>query len=106
MITKKELDLMKKSAYLVNVARAPVVNHDDLLHSLREKNIAGAAFDVFWHEPADQSDGLLQLDNFLLTPHVAGWTYEAIDSISDIIRINIERMIRGQAPLTLVNRLD
>jgi D-3-phosphoglycerate dehydrogenase len=106
MIGKNELDLMKNSAYLINVARAPVVNHDALLDSLREKNIAGAAFDVFWNEPADQSDALLQLDNFLLTPHIAGWTYEAIDSISDIIRINIERMIRGQIPLTLVNHVD
>ena len=106
MIGKNELDLMKKSAYLINVARAPVVNHDALLNSLREKNIAGAAFDVFWNEPADQSDALLQLDNFLLTPHIAGWTYEAIDSISDIIRINIERMIRGQVPLTIVNHID
>jgi D-3-phosphoglycerate dehydrogenase len=106
MINKKELELMKKSAYLINVARAPVVNHEALLDSLREKIIAGAAFDVFWNEPADQNDALLQLDNFLLTPHIAGWTYEAIDSISDIIRINIERMMRGQIPLTLVNRLD
>ncbi|WP_161486249.1 NAD(P)-dependent oxidoreductase [Candidatus Nitrosocosmicus hydrocola] len=106
MINKKELELMKKSAYLINVARAPVVNHEALLDSLREKIIAGAAVDVFWNEPADQNDALLQLDNFLLTPHIAGWTYEAIDSISDIIRINIERMMRGQIPLTLVNRLD
>lgn len=106
MIGKKELGLMKKSAYLVNVSRAPVVNHDALLNSLSEKIIAGAAFDVFWNEPAEQSDALLQLDNFLLTPHIAGWTYEAIDSISDIIRINIERMMRGQIPLTLVNHFD
>ena len=106
MISKKELESMKKSAYLINVARAPVVSHDALVDSLRDKNIAGAAFDVFWKEPADQNDDLLKLDNFLLTPHIAGWTYEAIDSISDIIRINIERMIRGQIPLTLVNHID
>ncbi|HYF98764.1 MAG TPA: NAD(P)-dependent oxidoreductase [Candidatus Saccharimonadales bacterium] len=104
MIGKEELDLMKQSACLINVARAPIVNRDALLDSLREKRIAGAAFDVFWREPADHNDPLLQLDNFLLTPHIAGWTYEAIDSISDIIRMNIERMIRGQIPLTLVNR--
>ena len=104
MIGKKELDLMKQSACLINVARAPIVNRDALLDSLKEKRIAGAAFDVFWKEPAKQNDPMLQLDNFLLTPHIAGWTYEAIDSISDIMRINIERMIRGQIPLTLVNR--
>lgn len=106
MISRKELDLMKKSAYLINVARAPVVDHKALFVSLRDKNIAGAAFDVFWNEPADQNDDLLKLDNFLLTPHIAGWTYEAIDSISDIIRINIGRMLRGQIPLTLVNHIN
>ena len=106
MIGSTELDLMKRSSYLINVARAQVVNKDALLKSLKDGKIAGAAFDVFWKEPADPKDELLQLDNFLLTPHIAGWTHEAIDSISDIIFINIERVLRGQLPLTLVNKVD
>ena len=106
MIGSTELDLMKRSSYLINVARAQVVNKDALLKSLKDGKIAGAAFDVFWKEPVDPKDELLQLDNFLLTPHIAGWTHEAIDSISDIIFINIERVLRGQLPLTLVNKVD
>jgi D-3-phosphoglycerate dehydrogenase / 2-oxoglutarate reductase len=106
MIGSNELNLMKQSAYLINVARAQVVNKDALLKSLKEENIAGAAFDVFWKEPVDSKDELLKLDNFLLTPHIAGWTHEAIDSITDIIFINIERVLRGQLPLTLVNKVD
>ena len=106
MIGSTELDLMKRSSYLINVARAQVVNKDALLKSLKEGNIAGAAFDVFWKEPVDSKDELLKLDNFLLTPHIAGWTHEAIDSITDIIFINIERVLRGQLPLTLVNKVD
>jgi len=106
MIGSDELKLMKQSAYLINVARAQVVNKDALLKSLKEGNIAGAAFDVFWKEPVDSKDELLKLDNFLLTPHIAGWTHEAIDSITDIIFINIERVLRGQLPLTLVNKVD
>ena len=106
MIGSNELNLMKQSAYLINVARAQVVNKDALLKSLKEGKIAGAAFDVFWKEPVDSKDELLHLDNFLLTPHIAGWTHEAIDSISDIIFINIERIMRGQIPLTLVNKVD
>lgn len=106
MIGSNELNLMKQSAYLINVARAQVVNKDALLKSLKEGNIAGAAFDVFWKEPVDSKDELLKLDNFLLTPHIAGWTHEAIDSITDIIFINIERVLRGQLPLTLVNKVD
>lgn len=104
MIGKKELDLMKKSAYLVNVARAPIVSREALLGSLVNKNIAGAAFDVFWEEPADTDDPLLKLENFVLTPHLAGWTYEAIDSITDIMFMNFERILRGQIPMTLVNK--
>ena len=106
MIGSDELKLMKQSAYLINVARAQVVNKDALLKSLKEGNIAGAAFDVFWKEPVDSKDELLKLDNFLLTPHIAGWTHEAIDSITDIIFINIERVLRGQLPLTLVNKVN
>ena len=106
MIGSDELKLMKQSAYLINAARAQVVNKDALLKSLKEGKIAGAAFDVFWKEPVDPKDELLQLNNFLLTPHIAGWTHEAIDSISDIIFINIERVLRGQLPLTLVNKVD
>ncbi len=106
MIGSNELNLMKQSAYLINVARAQVVNKDALLKSLKEGKIAGAAFDVFWKEPVDPKDELLKLDNFLLSPHIAGWTHEAIDSISDIIFINIERIKRGQIPLTLVNKVD
>jgi D-3-phosphoglycerate dehydrogenase / 2-oxoglutarate reductase len=106
MIGSNELNLMKQSAYLINVARAQVVNKDALLNSLKEGNIAGAAFDVFWKEPVDTKDEMLKLDNFLLTPHIAGWTHEAIDSITDIIFINIERVLRGQLPLTLVNKVN
>jgi D-3-phosphoglycerate dehydrogenase / 2-oxoglutarate reductase len=106
MMGSNELNLMKQSAYLINVARAQVVNKDALSRSLKGRKIAGAAFDVFWKEPVDSNDELLQLDNFLFTPHIAGWTHEAIDSISDIIFLNIERIVRGQLPLTLVNKVD
>lgn len=104
MIGKSELDLMKNSSYLVNVARAPIVSKEALLKSLEGKNIAGAGFDVFWTEPADPDDPLLKLENFVLTPHLAGWTYEAIDSITDIMFMNIERIMRGQIPMTIVNK--
>ncbi len=104
MIGSNELKLMKASAYLINVARAHIVNEDALYLALTNKEIAGAAFDVYWNEPADPNDKILKLDNFILTPHVAGWTTEAIESITKIIAINIERVARGQVPLTIVNQ--
>ena len=104
MIGPNELKLMKTSAYLINVARAHIVNKEALHLALADKEIAGAAFDVYWHENADPNDKILKLDNFILTPHIAGWTAEAIESITKIISINIERVSRGQVPLTIVNQ--
>jgi D-3-phosphoglycerate dehydrogenase / 2-oxoglutarate reductase len=103
MIGAKELALMKKSAYLVNVARAPIVNKGALYTVLSNSKIAGAAFDVFWEEPPDSNDKLLKLNNFLLTPHIAGWTADSVDAIARIIATNIERFAQGETPLTIVN---
>ncbi|MGI0026040.1 MAG: NAD(P)-dependent oxidoreductase, partial [Nitrososphaera sp.] len=70
---------------------------------LKENKIAGAAFDVFWEEPANPDDRLLALDNFVLTPHVAGWTKESVEAIASVIASNIARVTEGKSPLTLVN---
>lgn len=104
MFGAKEFSMMKKSAYLINVARAKIVNKDALFTALSAQRIAGAAFDVFWSEPPDPEDPILSLENFILTPHIAGWTAEAIETITRIISINIERMSRGEAPLTVINK--
>lgn len=104
MFGEKEFSMMKKSAYLINVARAKIVNKDALFAALSAQRIAGAAFDVFWKEPPDPEDKMLSLENYILTPHIAGWTLEAIETITRIISINIERMSRGDAPLTVVNK--
>ena len=103
MIGAKELALMKKSAYLVNVARAPIVNREALYTALSNSKIAGAAFDVFWEEPPESDDKFLKLDNFLLTPHIAGWTVDSVDAIARIIATNVERFAQGETPLTIVN---
>jgi D-3-phosphoglycerate dehydrogenase / 2-oxoglutarate reductase len=103
MMGKKELGLMKKSSFLINVARAPIVDREALFTELSSKKISGAAFDVFWEEPADSNDKLLKLDNFVLTPHIAGWTNESVDAIARIITTNIERISQAEIPLTIVN---
>jgi len=103
MIGKNELSLMNKSSFLINVARAPIVDREALFTELSSKKISGAAFDVFWEEPADSNDKLLKLDNFVLTPHIAGWTHESVDAIARIITTNIERISQAQVPLTTVN---
>lgn len=103
MIGKKELDLMKKSAFLVNVARAAIVDREALYDALVSGKIGGAAFDVFWEEPADPNDKLLNLDNFFLTPHIAGWSAESVDAVVKIIAANIKMVSQGKIPLTMIN---
>jgi len=103
MIGAKELALMEKSTYLINVARASIVNKEALYTVLSNNKIAGAAFDVFWEEPPDSNDKLLKLNNFLLTPHIAGWTADSVDAIARIMATNIERFAQGETPLTIVN---
>jgi D-3-phosphoglycerate dehydrogenase / 2-oxoglutarate reductase len=103
LIGAKELALMKRSAFLVNVARAPIVDRAALYSALANNKISGAAFDVFWEEPPNPDDKFLKLDNFILTPHIAGWTADSVDAISRIIATNIERFAQGEIPLTIVN---
>ena len=103
LLGAKEINMMKESAFLVNVARAQIVDRDALFEALTNSKIAGAAFDVYWEEPADPNDKLLKLDNFVLTPHVAGWTNEAAEKITKIIAVNVDKVMRGQVPTTIVN---
>jgi D-3-phosphoglycerate dehydrogenase len=103
LINTKELNAMKKSAFLINVARAQVVDRDALFSALVNKKIEGAAFDVFWDEPADPNDRLLKLDNFVLTPHIAGWTTESAEATTELIAANINKVLNlGELPITLV----
>jgi phosphoglycerate dehydrogenase-like enzyme len=76
LINAERLALMKPSAYLVNVARGPIVDQVALTKALTERAIAGAALDVFAVEPPSPRDPLLQLDNVLLAPHAIAWTDE------------------------------
>ena len=71
--------------------------------SLTSRTIAGAGFDVFYEEPANPFDKLLNLDNFVYTPHIAGWTLEATNTTTDIILKNINLLFQGRKPLTVIN---
>ena len=75
-ITLKELDKMKKTSYLINTSRGPIVNEDDLIIALSTNEIAGAGIDVFEKEPLAENNKLRFLPNALLTPHIGYVTAE------------------------------
>ncbi len=86
MITKQQLQLMKKGSYLINISRGSVVNLEDLAAALEEKHLNGAAIDVYPEEPASNNDSftclLQKFQNVLLTPHIGGSTSEAQANIA------------------------
>ncbi len=103
MIGEDELKLMKPTAILINIARGPIVDHDALVRALREGWIAGAGLDVFWQEPLPLDDPLLDLDNVILTPHIASNTIEcrrrmALTAVEEILRV-----LHGEKPRYPVN---
>lgn len=101
MLGERQLSLMKETAFLINVGRAGLVDRAALEAVLKDRRIAGAAFDVFWGEPADPADPLLALTNFVLTPHVAGFSDNSIAHIAGEVVANIHRLCRGE-PLAFV----
>ena len=102
MLNEARLSKMKPTAYLVNTSRGPVINEADLYKILKERIIAGAALDVREKEPPGDSP-LHQLDNILLTPHVAGLTYEAQDKVTDSVGEDVDRVLSGLPALRYVN---
>ncbi|AEE15511.1 2-hydroxyacid dehydrogenase [Treponema brennaborense] len=92
MINRERIALMKPSAYFINTSRGSVLDESAMIDALRRKKIAGAAFDVYEHEPlARNHPYITELDNVVVTPHIAGATREVLTNhtrqiVSDIIR--------------------
>lgn len=94
---------MKRSAYLINVARGRVVDEQALIAALRQGDLAGAGLDVTAEEPLAATSPLWGMPNVLLTPHTAGETRAYEDRVIDLLVENIRRMQRGEP--TLVNQI-
>jgi glyoxylate reductase len=101
LIGQPELARMKRSAYLINTSRGPVVDEEALAWALRERMISGAALDVYEHEPAIHKD-LLHQENVLLAPHLASATVETRTAMADLAVRNVLAVLAGQPPITPV----
>jgi len=105
MINKEALTAMKATAYLINVARAELIDEKALAEAIMKKTIAGAGIDVFSTEPVHPDNPLLGVESeqLLLSPHVAGVTNEAAGRIITMATANIARALKGEKPESLVN---
>ena len=103
MIGEPELRLMRREAFLVNTARGPIVQQPALVRALREGWIRGAAIDVFDPEPPPPGGPLFELDNLIITPHVAGLTIEAVRALAVSAATQILQVLRGERPPHLLN---
>ena len=101
LIDKKAITRMKRSAYLINTARGPVVDEAALAWALQQHLLAGAALDVYENEPAIHPD-LLRLENVLLVPHLGSATTETRTAMADLAAQNVVAVLGGRPPLTPV----
>jgi glyoxylate reductase len=101
LIGTEELAAMKPSAVLVNAARGPIVDERALTMALAERQIAAAGLDVFEREP-EVEDGLLLLENAVLTPHLGSATVETRAAMAELAARNAISVLKGQGPLTPV----
>ncbi len=95
LIGRKQLELMKSTAILINTARGPIVDEADLLKALQTGQIAGAGLDVFDREPLSADSPFLALPNVVLTPHSAGATPETTEAGIALAIENVFRFLAG-----------
>ena len=102
LLGQAEFACMKPTAFVINVARGPVLDYDALLAALKEGRIAGAGLDVFRYEPFDPADPIFSY-NVLATPHIGGATDLSLQGIAKKVAENVNRVRRGEIPLNCVN---
>lgn len=103
LIAAAELARMKKSAFLINMARGPVVEQNALVRALSDRQIAGAALDVLETEPPDPDEPILKLDNVIVTPHISSWSDTSVIQLRRDTARNVIDVLQGTTPRSVVN---
>jgi D-3-phosphoglycerate dehydrogenase / 2-oxoglutarate reductase len=106
LISTAQFARMKQSAFLINMARGPVVDQVALYEALTSKRIAGAALDVLSKEPPAADDPLLKLDNMIFTPHTSSWSAESLVQLRRETANHVVVALRGERPRSVVNRKE
>jgi D-3-phosphoglycerate dehydrogenase / 2-oxoglutarate reductase len=100
---ENELKKMKKTAYLINTSRGPIVDEKALYQALKNRWIAGAALDVMEKEPPDWNSSLLQLDNLIITPHISFYSEESYVELKTKVAQAVLSVLKGELPKAIVN---
>jgi len=100
---ENELKAMKKTAFLINTARGPIINEKNLYVALKEKWIAGAALDVMEKEPPDWENLLPKLENLIITPHISFYSEESYVELKTKTADAVLSVLKGELPRALVN---
>lgn len=100
---KNEFEIMKKTSYLINVARGGIVNETELCNALKNKIISGAGLDVLEIEPPNKNNPLLEMDNVIITPHAAFYSKESYREYKEITGQAIVDVFNNKIPDTIVN---
>jgi D-3-phosphoglycerate dehydrogenase len=100
---ESELKTMKKTAYLINTARGPIINERNLYVALKERWIAGAALDVMEKEPPDWENLLPKLDNLIITPHISFYSEESYVELKTKTADAVHSVLKGKLPRAMVN---
>jgi D-3-phosphoglycerate dehydrogenase len=95
---------MKKTAYIINTARGPVINEQDLIKALQGGEIAGAALDVLEKDGVTADNPLLKMENVIITPHAAWYSEESIIRRRTETIENVIRVLQGGEPSSFVNK--
>jgi phosphoglycerate dehydrogenase-like enzyme len=103
LLNPTRLALMKPTAYLINVARGPIVDEEALIAALREERIAGAGLDVFEREPPDPANPLFAMDNVISTAHCLCWTDSFVNAVAKDAITGIINVVQGRLPDFVVN---
>ncbi|HOT05917.1 MAG TPA: 2-hydroxyacid dehydrogenase, partial [Atribacter sp.] len=103
LFNRKAFQLIKNGAYLINPARGGLIDREALFDALKGERLAGVAMDVFWQEPTNPQDPLLQNPKVLVTPHIAGATDTSYQGIAEGVVKNIRLTLTGKIPNNCVN---
>jgi len=106
VFNKETIEKMKKTAFLVNAARGPLIDQKALYNTLKARQIAGAAFDVLEDEPPKADEPILTLDNIFVVPHIGAYSETSVLKPSRICANEVVRVLKGSQPSAWVNRKE